>query len=511
MIERPVILLVDDEKRFRETSRRLLHRVRYEVLLAENGQEALDLLSKNPVDVILLDLKMPVMGGEAFLKAMRPGYSHIPVIMVTGHGSMDVAVDCMTRGAYYFLSKPVDPDLLVLTIERALEKKHLEEQARRLQEEAVRNLLELNTEKKRLETIIHCLANGVMVTNKNLEVVLHNPALLRLLGISQEIKIPVPVSELIGDSALLETLHQIQRGEKGEQELIAQEIHVDNRVLRAISAPALASDRNVFWAVAGAVTVLEDITPFKELDRMKSDFMNMVAHELRSPLVAIRQLNSVLAEGLAGPLQQKQQEFVEKGMKKVDALLELIHDLLDVAKLEEGKVLQRPMPVDLGAMIEEVVTLMEPRAKNQGITLRFSCENLRPILADPKDMEEILNNLLSNAINYSPDGGEVTVTAKGLGEFMEIRVSDTGVGMAPEQLPRIFEKFYRIKHPRTRQVSGTGLGLSLVKGIVETHHGTVDVDSVPDKGTTFTIRLPMPKDAPHPDPAFPLEGGVYPP
>jgi two-component system phosphate regulon sensor histidine kinase PhoR len=496
MTEQPVILLVDDEKRFRETSRRLLNRVRYEVILAENGRVALDLLSRNSVDVILLDLKMPVMGGEEFLKTMRPGYPHIPVIIVTGHGSMDIAVDCMTRGAYYFISKPVDPDLLVLTIEKALEKKRLEEQAKQFQEETVRNLLELNTEKKKLETIIHCLANGVMVTNKNLEVILHNPALLRLLDLSEEIQNPVPVSEIIRDNALIETLHQIQKGETAEQELISQEIRSGSKVLRAISAPALASDRNVFWAVAGAVTVLEDITPFKELDRMKTDFVNMVAHELRSPLVAIRQLNSVLAEGLAGPLQQKQQEFVEKGMKKIDALLGLIHDLLDVAKLEDGKLLQHAVPVDIVAMIEEMVTLMQPRARKQGVTLSFSCENLRPITADPRNMEEILSNLLSNAMNYSPDGGDVTVTAKGVGEVMEITVSDTGVGIAPEELPKIFEKFYRVKHPRTRQVSGTGLGLSLVKGIVEAHHGTVDVESVPDKGTTFTIRLPMTKEAP---------------
>jgi two-component system phosphate regulon sensor histidine kinase PhoR len=496
MTERPVILLVDDEKRFMETSRRLLTRVRFEVMLAENGQVALDLLSENSVDVILLDLKMPVMGGEEFLKTMRPLYPQIPVIIVTGHGSVDIAVDSMTRGAYYFISKPVDPDLLVLTIERALEKKRLEEQAKRLQEETVRNLLELNTEKKKLETIIHCLANGVMVTNKNLEVILHNPALLRLLDLSEEIPNPMPVSEIIRDNALIETLHRIQRGEIVEQKLISQEIFLGSRVLRAISAPALASDRNVFWAVAGAVTVLEDITPFKELDRMKTDFVNMVAHELRSPLVAIRQLNSVLAEGLAGPLQEKQQEFVEKGMKKIDALLGLIHDLLDVAKLEDGKLLQHAVPVDMGVMIEEMVTLMQPRAKKQGITLSFSCENLRPITADPRNMEEILNNLLSNALNYSPDGGDVTVTAKGMGEFLEIAVSDSGVGIAPEELPKIFEKFYRVKHPKTRQISGTGLGLSLVKGIVEAHHGTVEVESVPDKGSTFTIRLPMSKKEP---------------
>jgi two-component system, OmpR family, phosphate regulon sensor histidine kinase PhoR len=120
------VLLVDDERRFRETFRRLLSRLRYEVFLAENGQVALGLLSRHSVDVILLDLRMPVMGGEEFLKIMRPAYPQIPVIILTGHGSVDIAVECMTRGAYDFISKPVDPDLLELTIERALEKKRLE-------------------------------------------------------------------------------------------------------------------------------------------------------------------------------------------------------------------------------------------------------------------------------------------------------------------------------------------------------------------------------------------------
>jgi two-component system, OmpR family, phosphate regulon sensor histidine kinase PhoR len=485
------VLLVDDERRFRETFRRLLSRLRYEVFLAENGQVALGLLSTHSVDVILLDLRMPVMGGDEFLKIMRPAHPQIPVIILSGHGSVDIAVECMTRGAYYFISKPVDPDLLVLTIERALEKKRLEEQTRQLQEEAVRNLLELSTEKKKLETIIQCLANGVMVTNKKLDVILYNPALLRLLDISEEIEIPVPLSKIITDKALLETLQQIQKRETTEQGLTSQEIRVGNRILRAISAPNLEPDRHVFWSVSGAVTVLEDITAFKQLDQMKSDFVNMVAHELRSPLVSIRQLQSVLAEGLAGPLQAKQEDFVRRGMKKIDALLSLINDLLDVAKLEAGRLVQRQVPTDVGKIIEEMTALTAPRAKDQGITLSVSCDNLKPILADPKNIEEILNNLLSNALNYSPEGGEVKISARVLGDFMEIKVADQGIGIPPEEIPKIFEKFYRVKDPKTRQVTGTGLGLSIVKGIVEAHRGSIDVESTVRVGTTFRILLPV--------------------
>ena len=241
----------------------------------------------------------------------------------------------------------------------------------------------------------------------------------------------------------------------------------------------------------GTVTVIEDITAFKQLDQMKTDFVNMVAHELRSPLVCDQTANSVLLEGLCGPLGEKQHEFVSRGSSKIDALLELINDLLDVAKIEAGKYVQRLVPTDIGQIIEETIALMDPKAKEKGIDLSFSLKNLKPVQADPKNIEEIFNNLISNAINYSPEGGKVTVTAQGLGEYMEIKVEDTGVGISPEELPKIFDKFYRVKHPKTRQVIGTGLGLAIVKGIVDAHHGTIDVESVVDKGTTFRILFPV--------------------
>ena len=487
---RSTILLVDDEKRFRESSQRLLTGRGYDVITAEDGQRALDFLSRNSVDLILLDLKMPVMGGEEFLQAMHPLYPDIPVVVITGHGTLDTAVNCMKKGAYDFLTKPFDIPQLILSIQRALEKRNLERKAKSYQEETVRNLLELSTEKKRLETIISCIANGIMVTNKNLEVVLHNPALLRLLDVSGSVTNPVPVHAIVKDQALIETLKKIQNGEPLGKEFVAQEIRVGQRVLRAISAPTFEPERHVFWTVAGAVTVIEDITLFKQLDQMKSDFVNMVAHELRSPLVSIRQIQSVLLEGLAGPLAEKQEDFVKRGMKKIDALLALINDLLDVARLEAGRLVQKQTAIDLSEVIEDMVLLMQLRAKEQGIVLTHSCENMKLVVADPKNIEEVLNNLLTNAINYSPEGGKVTVTARGVDHFVEIKVSDTGVGIDPQELPKIFDKFYRVKHPKTRQVTGTGLGLSIVKGIVEAYRGSIHVESIPDQGTTFTVLLP---------------------
>jgi len=141
--------------------------------------------------------------------------------------------------------------------------------------------------------------------------------------------------------------------------------------------------------------------------------------------------------------------------------------------------------------MEDTIDLMGPRAEERGVTLTYSCNDLKQIQADPKNIQEIFNNIISNAIDYSPEGGRVNVIAKGLGEYMEIKVEDTGVGIAPEELAKIFDKFYRVKHPKTREVIGTGLGLSIVKGVVEAHQGTIDVESEVDRGTSFRILLPI--------------------
>jgi len=490
MVNSPSVLLVDDEKRFRDSWSRLLTRRGYGVMTSENGLAALDVLAKNLVDVILLDLKMPVMGGERVLDSIAKEYSDIPVIIATGHGTIETAMECMRKGAYDFITKPFDAEVLFLALERAVEKRRVAQQARQYREEIMRTLLDLNTEKKRLKTIIDCMANGVMVTNRDLEVVLHNPALLRLMGISETMKGMVPATKIVKDESLIQGLREIQEAHTPEEEYIYHEIQAGKHALRAVSAPVLGPHKNVFWERVGAVTVFEDVTAFKQLDQLKTDFVNMVTHELRSPVVSIRQLFSVLLEGLVGPLQEKQEELLKRGLQKIDQLLDLINELLEIAKLQAGKIVQHREPVDIGKMMEETVALMEPRAQKQGILLTHTGKDLKPVLADPKNIQEIFTNLITNAINYSPDGGRVTVTGRGRGEYVEIEVEDTGVGIAPEELPKIFDDFYRVKHPKTRGVTGTGLGLAIVKGIVDALGGRIDVESTLDKGTTFRVLLP---------------------
>jgi two-component system phosphate regulon sensor histidine kinase PhoR len=500
------VLLLDHAARLEPTCRQLLSGSGHTLITATEEQQALDLLSGDDIDIMLLHFLRPATDGDPFLETMRRSRPQIPVVMITKDMNAEHALAYMEKGVYDFISDPIQSPHFLISIKRAQEKRKTEQRASQIEDEFIRALLDFNTEKKRLRTIINGMANGVMVTNEDLEVVLQNPALLRLLEISEEIRNPVPITKIIKDETLIATLQRILAGNVNEDALISQEIQMGKRTFRAISTPALGPDRKVFFKVSGTVTVFEDITAFKQLDRMKSDFVNMVAHELRSPLVSIRQLNSVLAEGLAGPLNEKQGEFVEKVLRKIDVLLKLINDLLDVAKIEAGKYVRAHVPTDIGQIIEEMVAFMEPRAKEQGLTLTYVCKDLKPIQADPKGIEEVLNNLLSNAINYSPDGGQVTITAKGTSGYVEIKIHDTGIGIPQEELPKIFDKFYRVKHPKTRNVMGTGLGLSIVKGVVEAHRGTIDVESVLGQGTTFRILLPVPN--PEVQPFTPWKGKI---
>ncbi|MBN1105810.1 MAG: response regulator [Deltaproteobacteria bacterium] len=480
------VLVADDERPIRDGCQRVLTSRGYDVMLAEDGREALDIISRRGVDIVLLDLKMPLMGGEDVLEIVCTRHPDIPVIIITGHGTVDTAVACMKKGAYDFITKPFQVEQFLITVRRAAEKRKLEQRAKLFQEESARNLYDLHLEKSRVKTIIQCMRNGVMVTNRNLEVVLHNPALMRLMEVSGELGNPVPIRDILRDEFLIDTLRRILDSDPVLDEAIMQETSAGKNMLRALSAPLLAPGGNA----VGTVTVMEDITPFKQLEQIRTDFVNMVVHELRSPLVSIKQMNSVILKGLAGPLAEKQEDFIGRGNRKIDTLLALINDLLDVAKIEAGQYVQRRVPTDIGKILEDTTAFMEPSAKEHGVVLTCSCSNLKSVRADPKSMEEIFNNLITNAINYSPGGGKVTVTATGMGEYIEVKIQDTGVGISPEELPKVFDRFYRVKHPKTRQVAGTGLGLAIVKGAVEAHHGTIDVESDPGKGTLFRILLP---------------------
>jgi signal transduction histidine kinase len=242
----------------------------------------------------------------------------------------------------------------------------------------------------------------------------------------------------------------------------------------------------------GTVTVIHDITALKKMDKIKSDFVSMVAHEIKSPMNSVLALVKVIQDGLAGGVTEKQQEILGRVSEKIKGLSDLAADLLDLSRIESGLITLEMERLQTALLLSEQVAFHQTRAQGKNIQLSLeSVSELPPILANKRAIEEVFANLLTNAIKYTPEGGKVTVSALAEKDYVHIIVKDTGFGISREDLGRIFDRFYRVKDDKTRMISGTGLGLAIVKSIVEAHNGRIEAESEVDRGSTFHVFLPI--------------------
>ena len=227
------------------------------------------------------------------------------------------------------------------------------------------------------------------------------------------------------------------------------------------------------------------------LNKMKSDFVSAVSHELRTPLTSIKGYTSLMRAGKLGPVNKEQGERLEKINRHTDYLSNLISELLDIARIESGRVGMEVRPIEIPRAVDSVADLLAPLLKEKELDLKVQMPpNLPPIPADENRLQRVLINLLSNAIKFTPQGGIVTVRGRPTPEWLEIAVSDTGIGMPSKDVEMLFTEFFRADNPVNRERKGTGLGLVLVKKIVEAHGGQIGVKSEVGKGTTFTFTLP---------------------
>jgi signal transduction histidine kinase len=228
----------------------------------------------------------------------------------------------------------------------------------------------------------------------------------------------------------------------------------------------------------GLVIVLQDITYFKELEQKKSEFVSMVTHELRAPLGTVdTQLNVVLT-GLAGGVTEKQKDLLGRIKSRIGGVLELINNLLDLSKIEARQFVQQKKAMDINPIVQEVINMMEAQAQEKGVTITVQlAADLPQVMMDPLSMSEVITNLLSNAIRYTPTRGHIEVQTGIEANYVQLSVTDTGIGIEAEYLDKIFDRFFRVKNEKTRKIVGTGLGLSIVKAIVDDHLGFVRVRS----------------------------------
>ena len=477
----PTVLVIDDEKRIREGCYKILTKENCLVEMAQNGEMGLEMLGEKHYDIILTDLMMPGIGGMEVLARVREQHPDSVSIVITGFATLEHSIEAMKKGAFDFIPKPFTPDQLRVVVSKAVK--------------MTRTLQDIATEKTRLKTIVNYLAGGVLVTDKNKDIILYNPTLLKMLGYRGDALEGQPLHALTTDEKLTGIIDGILELNTGEFKVLSAEIELHERgekpsnqlYLRAQAVPF----RNRSGEILGSVTIIDDITHLKLLDEMKSAFVNMVSHEIRSPLTTILSQIKILMDGLAGELAPKQEDILGKMSRKVNGLVELSNELLDLSRIEAGLIVQDKQPVQLMDILKGLVEFIQARAREKNISLTLKKTNLPLINADMKSMEEVFSNLITNAIIYTPEGGKVDVMGEVKGDFVCISVSDTGYGIAPDELPRIFDKFYRAKTEKTRNIVGTGLGLPIVKSIVEAHNGTVEVESEEGVGSTFYVRLPI--------------------
>lgn len=358
-------------------------------------------------------------------------------------------------------------------IENGLLYRQLKAHAASLEQRVVERTVEIARQKERTEAILHSVADAVLVTNSQGEITLTNERARYLLD--EQLR-PEDREYLTGRVREW----GLQAGE-GVEEIV----ELDDVALQARATPISEDDPSL-----GAVVVLSDVSRLRELDRLKTRFVSNVSHELRTPISNIKLYLALLERGKP----EKRARYLEVVRQESGRLEGLIENLLDLSRLDAGRAQIIPRPVNLEDLLADMVEIHRQAAAAKDLHLEAQFSQVPPANGDRNQITQVLTNLITNATSYTPPGGEITIRlgtgeAKGR-QYVTIAIADTGIGIPPDELSHIFDRFFRGEHVRTLAVPGTGLGLAIVQEIVELHQGRIEVQSEVGQGSTFTVWLP---------------------
>jgi len=336
----------------------------------------------------------------------------------------------------------------------------------------------------KLETVLSGMVEGVIVTDSKGKIILANPSVRKLFFIDTAPEGKTPL-EVIRNSAVQDIVDRVL---KGGHRIAAEEITISGPEEKFIKVSGVAITKEK--QVDGAIFVFHDISELRRLERMRQDFVANVSHELRTPLSSIKGYSETLLDGEKIKAEERK-EFLDIIYRESDRLAKLIDDLLDLSKIESGKMSMAFIPIEIGPVIKRSAGVLEKLAREKSIKVEADIPSGLPnVLADENRLSQVFLNLLDNAVKYTPDGGSVKISVLPRDKYLQVDISDTGIGIPQDDLPRIFERFYRVDKARSRQLGGTGLGLSIVKHIVQGHDGQVWVKSEPGRGSTFSFTIP---------------------
>ena len=535
MCKKTSILIVDDEPRLRGTLSNILRARGYAPITAATGQAALDVVEQETPTVALIDLRLEDMSGLEVTRGIKERSPGTECIVLTGYASQASAIEAVNLGAYSYLQKPLGMEQLLLTIRRAIEKHEVEE-ALRLQSEIAANM-----------------AEGVHLTRASDGVIVYtNPRFEEMFGYGQGELIGKHVSVLNapGDKSPEETAEEITESLNENGVWYGEVHHIKKEgtpfwCRASVSTFEHPQHGNIWVAVHEDITehkcaeealekahdeleirvkertaelrvtnetlqreiverkrAEEDLRVAKEIaesaNRAKSDFLASMSHELRTPLNAIIGFSQILQKQYFGELNEKQAEYANDILGSGKHLLSLINDILDLSKIEVGKMELELSRVNIKDLLENSLIMIQEKCFKHRIKLDLHIvqdPDELEIMADERKLKQIMFNLLSNAAKFTLDEGAIAVQAEQEGKECIISVLDTGIGIAPEHQEKIFEEFHQVRSGLREKTPGTGLGLSLTRRLVEMHGGKIWVESEGEgKGSRFSFFLPL-KDA----------------
>lgn len=355
-------------------------------------------------------------------------------------------------------------------------------------------LKQQQVEAAKSQAILDGVADGVLYADASGKILLFNPAAERLLEIPRQQAIGRSIREMLGLYGVegrkwLEALEDwaAHPAERTPEDFVAERLQLGDRIVSVHAAPVIRGTEYL-----GTVSVFRDITAEVEADRAKTEFISTVSHELRTPMTSIKGYADLLMLGMAGPLSEQQKHFIGIIRNNAERMVTLVSDLLDISRIEAGRIQLDLRAVHIHEVVGHVVNTVQGRAQSKGLSLQIDVpEDLPPVWGDSNRVAQILTNLISNAIQYTPPGGQVTVSARASGDMLEVSVADTGIGISQENQQKIFDRFFRADDPLVQETSGTGLGLPITASLVQMHGGQIWVESELGKGSTFTFTLPL--------------------
>ena len=501
------IIAVDDEEIVLSTLKMLLNIEGFEnVECFSNPTLALEYMKTNKPDLIMSDFIMPQMNGIDFLSKAKTLYDDVSMILLTGYADKENAIKAINEvGIYKYIEKPWDNEDLLINIRNGLErsgliselnkkieelseaKSQLEKYSHSLEEIVMQKTADLVESNTKLSAIINYCADGIIIVNPERKIIQANPAFENITGLDKNLLENKSLNELIFAQE-----NQLQKITNDKREVLLRDAAIKNFIndkkipVEINFAPILSDEKEDKTNYVG---VVRNVAAQKELDRLRDDFIATLTHDLRTPLLAAIQTLQFFLDGSLGALDKRQSTLLDTMKKSNEDMLGLVNALLEVYKYESGKLALCCTEFDLKEFINDCLSQLVPLAQKKNISINFNQIAEVSIFADKKELRRVVMNLCGNALNHTPDGGNVKISAHINNEnAIVISVQDNGSGIPRDDIPKLFKRFSQ-GTSKKRSV-GTGLGLYLSRQIVEAHGGKIWAESELNNGSTFSVLLP---------------------